>query len=420
MEDNSKVMKDKIGNYTLVKQLGVGGIGAVYLAHHQFVNQVVAIKVHDWFPLDEHVSAAFFRASNYLSQLNHSNIVHLYNYGFDDDRAYQVMEYVEGSTLAEVIPDQQTKIWVDRCIEYLSQLLSALVYSHNCKYRDIDGTVKRGIVHGDIKPHNILLDTNKDTIKLADFMIPDVQAALGKKDFQFDMYDTAAFGTPAYMAPEQRKGTITQQTDIFSLGVTMYQLVTGYGPYEDDPERMMMWRGAPPQQINPYLPDWLDKMIVKAMQMKPVDRFSTVAEMMSILVRNKQQEKSSLVFHVKEWIMGDQINNRIGDISNISGQLFIGKFNNVVANLSSSGQIELAEALTTLKEAVMTSQHLTADKKQEQVEVINQIGEEAAKPKPNRTLLNVLSDGLIATLKVVPDIAKAIAAASPVLTKLHI
>ena len=112
--------------------------------------------------------------------------------------------------------------------------------------------------------------------------------------------------------------------------------------------------------------------------------------------------------------MGDQILNQIGDISNISGQLFIGKFNDVIADLNSNGQTELAEALKTLEEAVMASGVLLDGEKQEQVEVINHIGEEAAKPKPNKTILKVLGDGLMTTLKSVPDVAKAVTAVAPI------
>jgi len=134
---------------------------------------------------------------------------------------------------------------------------------------------------------------------------------------------------------------------------------------------------------------------------------------------HKVHEESSLVLHVKELVMGDQIRNQIGDISNISGQLFIGKFNNVIADLNSKGQTELAEALKTLEEAVMASGVLLDGEKQEQVEVINHIGEEAAKPKPNKTLLKVLGDGLMTTLKSVPDVAKAVIAVAPVFAQWH-
>jgi tetratricopeptide (TPR) repeat protein len=134
---------------------------------------------------------------------------------------------------------------------------------------------------------------------------------------------------------------------------------------------------------------------------------------------HKVHEESSLVLHVKELVMGDQIRNQIGDISNISGQLFIGKFNNVIADLKSNGQTELAEALKTLEEAVMVSEVLLDSEKQEQVEVVNHIGEEAAKPKPNKTLLKVLGDGLMTTLKSVPDVAKAVTAVAPVFAQWH-
>ena len=117
--------------------------------------------------------------------------------------------------------------------------------------------------------------------------------------------------------------------------------------------------------------------------------------------------------------MGDQIRNQIGDISNISGQLFIGKFNNVIASLKSNGQTELAEALKTLEEAVMASGVLLVDEKQEQVEIINHIGEEAAKPKPNKTLLKALGDGLMTTLRSVPDVAKAVTSVAPILSQWH-
>lgn len=117
--------------------------------------------------------------------------------------------------------------------------------------------------------------------------------------------------------------------------------------------------------------------------------------------------------------MGDQIRNQIGDISNVSGQLFIGQFNNVIASLKRNGQGELAEALKTLEEAVMASSVLPDDEKQEQVEVINRIGEEAAKPKPNKTLLKALGDGLMTALRTVPDVAKAVTSVAPVLAQWH-
>ena len=132
--------------------------------------------------------------------------------------------------------------------------------------------------------------------------------------------------------------------------------------------------------------------------------------------------------HIKNLAMGDNVTQHnagdnieisTGDISNVSGQLFIGKFNDVVANLDAAGQNDLAEALKVLKESVMASEHLADKDKQEQVEVINQIGEEAIKPTPNKTILKMLGDGLISTLKTIPDIAKAVGSVAPLLIKLY-
>lgn len=405
----------QIGNYIVLRFLGSGGIGAVYLSRHRLLKQWVAVKVHDYFPRDQYVGRAFLRSSNYLSQLDHPHVVHLYDYGFQDEKAYQAIEYVSGPTFAKLLPPQQTKSWIDRCLEYFAQMLAALHYSHLCRYIDIDGTLRQGIFHGDIKPHNIFLDSKTDTIKLTDFMIPDVQAFLGEKNPNFQALDyatgvvvtpTEAFGTPAYMAPEQAEWRVTPQTDIFSLGVTMYQLVTGYSPTSSI--RARLWSGVPPSHDNPYIPGWLDKLILKAVQREPSQRFQTVAEMIRIFQENREKQGSYVSIHV-------------GSISHVSGQLFIGQFNNVVATLNSTNQTELAGTLKLLKETIMASQGVSYHKKQELVEIINQIGKEATKAVPNTTLLRIVSDGLLATLRTIPDasLSSAAGAVAPMLARLY-
>jgi hypothetical protein len=121
----------------------------------------------------------------------------------------------------------------------------------------------------------------------------------------------------------------------------------------------------------------------------------------------------SIQLFIQKVVMGDQVSNSFGDISNISGQLLIGKFNDVITNLCESGQKDFAEVLKSLKDTVMNSQSLSDNQKQDQVEVIKQLGEEAAKPKPNKAMLKILKDGLVETLKAVPDIAKAVTAIAP-------
>ncbi|HYU75896.1 MAG TPA: inactive serine/threonine-protein kinase VRK3, partial [Ktedonobacteraceae bacterium] len=112
-----------IGSYVIVKRLGVGGIGAVYLSRHRILEHlVVAIKIHDYFPEDKQVGIAFKQSANYLSQMRHSSIVQLLDYGFQNDHAYQAMEYIEGPTFASLVPDQPTKGWLNQCLEYFAQL----------------------------------------------------------------------------------------------------------------------------------------------------------------------------------------------------------------------------------------------------------------------------------------------------------
>jgi|SRR5215469_4014964 len=118
--------------------------------------------------------------------------------------------------------------------------------------------------------------------------------------------------------------------------------------------------------------------------------------------------------------MGDKVHNEIGDISNISGQVFVGKFNNVIANLNATNQKELAETLKTLQEAVTVSECLNDDEKQDHLDVITEIGEQASSPKPNKAKLKRLSDGLITALRTIPDVAKTVTAMIPVLTQLHL
>jgi len=406
-----------VGDYMIEERIGVGGIGSVYRSRHRLLNLIVAIKVHDYFPEDEQVGMAFRESANYLSQLRHPNIVQLYEYGFQSGHAFLAMEYIDGPNFSGLIPPQQSKPWLNDCLEYFSQLLLALHYAHTCPYRDLDSQPKKGIIHGDIKPQNIFLDHATGSAKLTDFMIPDVQRLLGKENLKFSKANTDAFGTPTYMAPEQRAGVLNPLNDIYSLGATMYELITGNTPGSAGNNRH-------PRRVNPYVPEWLDKMIAKAMEFYPSDRYQSVSEMIGFFEQGRASEKASLVIHAGELYMGNKIegnesNYSIGNISNstVSG-LVQGENNNVISKLNDAGKNDLALALRTLTDAIVASKDLPAGQKDDQVKIINQMGEEAAKPQPNRTLLKILGDGLMATLKVIPDIAPAVASVAPLLIHL--
>ena len=420
---------DKIGNYVVTEKIGEGGIGVVYKGHHAILNNLAAIKVHEYFPEHEAVGVAFLQSANYLSQLNHPNIVKLYDYGFQNSHAYMVMEFIDGLSLTELIPKNQTDEWTYRAIQLFIQLLSAVRYAHNCSYLNLAGEPGRGIVHGDIKPQNIFVTRDSNTIKLSDFMIPDVHSYLDQEEPDFvkiveqhakpltpveqakiaDEWKsiTEVFGTPEYMPPEQWRGLLNVRTDIFTLGATFYEMLTGLSP-------KALFDGIKPRQVNPYLPRWVEQIIIKAMELEPSKRYSSVAEIEAVFLENIHKSPSSANL-IQEVIMGDKFDVNTGNIINTDGQLFIGKFNEVHANLSSTGHTEMAEALKVLKEAIMTSKHIDDGKKQEHIEVINQIGEEATKEKPNKTLLKIMGEGLLSALKSVPDIAKAIAAVTPFL-----
>jgi serine/threonine protein kinase len=288
------------------------------------------------------------------------------------------------------------------------------------------------IVHGDIKPQNIFIAKNNGSVKLSDFMIPDLQEFLGKEipDFEkllapyvkplspkerarlvdkMDVRMTARFGTPRYMPPEQWEGKVSVKTDIFTLGATLYEMLTNHSP-------MDLFKGIKPTKVNPFVPKWMEEVIITAMQPDPSARYYSVAEIESKFLEHIEKPSNRTVnFMIKEILMGDKIDIKMGDLSNISGQIFIGKFNEVVANLNNAGQTDFAEALKLLKDAVMASEHITGENKKEHIEVINQIGEEAAKEKPNKTLLKVMGDGLLSILKAIPDVAKAAAAVIPFL-----
>ncbi len=419
-----------VGNYTIIKKIGDGGIGSVFLARHKILNYPSAIKIHQHFPDNDVVGVAFLQAANYLSQLNHPNIVRLFDFGFSHGHAYIAMEYIDGHTLNTLIPRSRSKEWISTVSEYFIQLLSAVRHAHTSVYLNLAGEESEGIIHGDIKPQNILIGKDVGLVKLTDFMIPDVQEYLGKEVPDFEkllapyvkplsrrekmrLYKdsvaalTRRFGTPGYMSPEQMNGKVSIKTDIYTLGATLYELLTNLPP-------LSLFEGINPRKVNPFVPKWMEEVIITSMQSNPADRYYSVAEIETIFREHVAKTAGYFVnFIIKELLMGDKIDISMGDITEVKGQLFIGKFNEVVANLNSIGKSEYAEALKNLKEAVMASTYLTDEQKKEHIEVINKIGEEAAKEKSNKVMLKSLGDGLLHALKAIPDVAKAIAAVAP-------
>lgn len=208
-----------VQDYQITELIGQGGMGDVFLATHTLIGKKAAIKVlKSDFLNDETVKARFINEAKALSQLNHTNIVTLYNFTFDSSTFYMIMEYAEGIPLDIYISKYSGPIAEKRCIQIFQKILDAFTYAH-----------KSGIIHRDIKPSNIIL-SNDDVPKILDFGI----AKMMKSDAKITK-DGTRMGSIAYMSPEQILGyDVDLRTDIYSLGITLFEMLSGKLPYDVD------------------------------------------------------------------------------------------------------------------------------------------------------------------------------------------
>src|ERR671918_2266965 len=204
------------GRYRIVRRIGAGGMANVYLAEDQELGRRVAIKIlNDRHANDEQFIERFRREAKNAAALNHPNIVSIYDRGNAEDTYYIAMEFLDGRTLKELIVSRGAAP-INVAIEYARQILSALRFAH-----------RHGIVHRDIKPHNVLVDSDGH-VKVTDFGIARAGAS--------QMTETGSIvGTAQYLSPEQARGTgVDQRSDIYSLGVVLYELLTGEVPFGGD------------------------------------------------------------------------------------------------------------------------------------------------------------------------------------------
>jgi serine/threonine protein kinase len=249
-------LQETIGKYPVIKEIGSGATSRVYLARDPFANRDVAIKVflfaQDSDPQAERMThKAFVTEASLAGKMNHPHIVDIFDAVVEPDYSYLVMEYVPGVTL-EAHSDVDTLLPLGKVVEIVFKCVRALEYAF-----------QHGVIHRDIKPGNILL-SNDGEAKVSDF-----GAALQKRP-GFDTTQMTGVGSPAYMSPEQiRMETLTQQTDIYSLGVTMYRLLTGRLPYTASTHAGLTYAilNTPPPDIirlRPDLPELLAKIVMKA------------------------------------------------------------------------------------------------------------------------------------------------------------
>ncbi|MBR4727315.1 MAG: Stk1 family PASTA domain-containing Ser/Thr kinase [Clostridia bacterium] len=256
------------GRYEIQEVIGVGGMAVVYKAYDNIDDRTVAVKIlKDEYLANEEFRRRFKNESKAIAVLSHPNIVKVFNVNYGDRLQYIVMEYVEGITLKEYI-EQQGKLGVKETVYFTTQILRALQHAHD-----------KGIVHRDIKPQNILLLSNGN-IKVTDFGIA-----------RFSYSDTktmtdGAIGSVHYISPEQARGDATdERADIYSVGVVMYEMLTGRLPFESDNSvsvALMQLQEDPkrPRDINKDIPAGLEQIVIRAMQKNAKDRYQSAAEML--------------------------------------------------------------------------------------------------------------------------------------------
>ena len=263
-------LQEQLGKYPLLREIGSGATSSVYLARDPFSGRDVAIKVflfdRDADPQDERLKhKAFVAEASLAGRLNHPHIVEIYDAVVEPDHSYLVMEYVPGATL-EAHASVSTLLPLHKVVEIIFKSIRALEYAFT-----------HGIIHRDIKPGNILLSDKGET-KVSDFGAS-FQHRPGHTTTQI-----AGIGSPAYMSPEQvRMEPLDQQTDIYSLGITMYRLLTGRLPYYATSQAALahaiLTKMPPaPATLRPELPAVLDQIVLKAIAKEPADRYASWLE----------------------------------------------------------------------------------------------------------------------------------------------
>ena len=340
----------KFGKYEVVDRLGRGGMAEVYRAYHASLDRYVAIKVlHNFLAEDQEFKERFEKEAQNIARLKHPHIVQVYDFEHDDEKGeyYMVMELISGVTLKDRLFDlhqKGEKIALEESLRIVKESAKALAYAH-----------KAGMIHRDVKPANLMLDeAENDRLVLTDFGIAKILTGA-----QFTMTG-GLIGTPAYMAPEQGVGESgDERSDLYSLGVIFYQMVTGELPYDADTPLALILKHvneAIPSacMVNPALPTAVDDVVERLMAKDVELRYQTANE----VIRDVEQLESDLAAGILA--VGSSLPPTIDDT-------LLARDNNVKLSDHPTVRLEgFNDSTMQLKESIAAKMHSKGDSSKKQ------------------------------------------------------
>ncbi|MDE2257970.1 MAG: serine/threonine protein kinase, partial [Xanthomonadaceae bacterium] len=269
-------MKEHLGHYDIIAELGRGGMGVVYKGYETSLNRYVAIKVlAESLAHDESVKERFLREARSMAALNDPHIISIYFIGDDAGQTYFVMEFVDGESLGSLLK-REGKLKPEQAAKIVYQTAQGLATAHD-----------RGVIHRDIKPGNLML-TSKGAVKIADFGI-----ALSTQDFSKKLTSTGEFvGTPGYLSPEVCQGKpVDQRSDIFSLGIVLFECLAGRMPFTDESPLGLMLEVVKAEipdvrTLNAEVDPELERILARMVAKDPAERYQSCQELVADLGRH--------------------------------------------------------------------------------------------------------------------------------------
>jgi serine/threonine protein kinase len=278
--DPQKLIGQTLGHYRVLRQIGYGGMATVYLAEDINLGREVAVKIFWPRPGEtQDFLRRFAREARVLAQLDHPNILPVYDYGEQDGFAYLVTPYLPGGTLKDLLKVRKA-LPPSEVLRLAAPMLNGLQYAH-----------ERGLIHRDIKPANMLFKADGSLV-LADFGLVKVTSSTGDSGAQFDMTNqtrTAVTGTPEYMSPEQIAGKATQASDIYAVGIVLYEMLAGKRPFTSDSMVGVLMQQTheqprPMRESNPFISPQLDAVVLRALEKDPARRYARPNDFLQALL----------------------------------------------------------------------------------------------------------------------------------------